>query len=156
MIDGISKDWLTQIGLSGMEQPTIPKIDVSGFDMTSIDKAREEKYKREVENNENIKELVNYNERISNYNEKLVSLNEKILSKIESLDDVLSFFNESFNKKTEFDKQKAIEQTALLLELTEIIETKDSNKLEKFINSVGAPISVAILIEYFKIKLGIS
>ncbi|EOU1743879.1 hypothetical protein [Clostridium perfringens] len=114
------------------------------------------KENREYENNKNLKEIANYNEGILNYNKTLVSLNEKILTKIESLDDTLSFLNNSFNKKSEFDKKKAIEKTALLLELVQIIEEKDNNKLEKFINNVGAPLGVGLLTEYLKMKLGIS
>lgn len=114
------------------------------------------KENREYENNKNLKEIANYNEGILNYNKTLVSLNKKILTKIESLDDTLSFLNNSFNKKSEFDKKKAIEKTALLLELVQIIEEKDNNKLEKFINNVGAPLGVGLLTEYLKMKLGIS
>ena len=117
---------------------------------------RREKENREYENNKNLKEIANYNEGILNYNKTLVSLNEKILTKIESLDDTLSFLNNSFNKKSEFDKKKAIEQTALLLELAQIIEEKDNNKLEKFMNNVGAPLGVGLVTEYLKMKLGIS
>ncbi|ELC8361368.1 hypothetical protein ACSW9O_10650 [Clostridium perfringens] len=111
---------------------------------------------REYENNKNLKEIASYNEGILNYNKKLVSLNEKILTKIESLDETLSFLNNSFNEKSKFDKNKAIEQTALLLELAQIIEEKDNNKLEKFMNNIGAPLGVGLVTEYLKMKLGIS
>ena len=72
------------------------------------------------------------------------------------MDDTLSFLNNSFNEKSEFDKKKAIEQTALLLELAQIIEEKDNSKLENFMNNVGAPLSVGLVTEYLKMKLGIS
>ncbi|MDK0687144.1 hypothetical protein [Clostridium perfringens] len=111
---------------------------------------------REYENNKNLKEIASYNEGILNYNKKLVSLNEKILTKIESLDETLSFLNSSFNEKSKFDQKKAIEQTTLLLELAQIIEEKDNNKLEKFMNNIGAPLGVGLVTEYLKMKLGIS
>ncbi|HHQ4317733.1 hypothetical protein [Clostridium perfringens] len=114
------------------------------------------KENREYENNKNLKEIASYNEGILNYNKKLVSLNEKILTKIESLDEILSFLNNSFNEKSKFDKKKAIEQTALLLELSQIIKEKDNNKLEKFMNNIGAPLGVGLVTEYLKMKLGIS
>ncbi|HII4440514.1 TPA: hypothetical protein ACY4R4_001333 [Clostridium perfringens] len=124
--------------------------------MELIARSKKERVLREIENNESLKELVDYNEKISNYNRELVSLNEKILTKINSLDETLDFLNNSFNKKREFDKKKATEQTSLLLELTQIIEEKDNNKLEKFINKVGAPLGIGLLTDYLKMKLGIS
>ncbi|PVE16831.1 hypothetical protein DDA98_06130 [Clostridium perfringens] len=128
----------------------IAKVLTSGADRKIL------KENREFENNKNLKEIASYNEGILNYNKTLVSLNEKILTKIELLDDTLSFLNNSFNKKSEFDKKKSIEQTALLLELAQIIEEKDNSKLEKFMNNVGAPLGVGLVTEYLKMKLGIS
>lgn len=114
------------------------------------------KHNMEVENNENLRQIVNYNKKISDYNKTLVILNEKILTKIESLDDTLSFLNNVFNDKSKFDKEKSIEQNALLLELMSIIEEKDNNKLKKFMSDVGAPLGTGLLIEYLKMKFGLS
>lgn len=108
------------------------------------------------EQNESLKSIVNYNEEISTYNRELVRLNEKILSKINSLDDTLIFLNKSFSNKIENDKESDIRNQALLLELITIIDTKDSSKLENFMTTLGAPVAVGLIVEYFKFKLGLS
>lgn len=151
----------------------IPKIDVPKIDsiieqrnnlnvkMTEeiqekMNKISEEKHKREVENNENLKSIVKHSEEISNYNKQLVSLNEKILNKINSLNDSLSFLIDAFSDKTEKDKEYSQQHLALLLELIKIIDEKDSSKLQNFMNSVGFPLGVGLLTEALKIKLGLS
>lgn len=120
-----------------------------------MDRVNREKHKREIENNESLKSIVQYNEEISSYNKELVSLNEKILSKINSLDDTLLFLNKAFIDKNEMDKEKAIEHNALLLELITIIDQKDDSRLKEFLTNVGVPVGVGLLVEYFKIKLGL-
>lgn len=151
----------------------MPKIDVPKIDsiieqrnnlnvkMTEeiqekMSKISEEKHKREVENNENLKSIVKHSEEISNYNKQLVSLNEKILNKINSLNDSLSFLIDAFSDKTEKDKEYSQQHLALLLELIKIIDEKDSSKLQTFMNSVGFPLGVGLLTEALKIKLGLS
>lgn len=151
----------------------MPKIDVPKIDsiieqrnnlnvkMTEeiqekMNKISEEKHKREVENNENLKSIVKHSEEISNYNKQLVSLNEKILNKINSLNDSLSFLIDAFSDKTEKDKEYSQQHLALLLELIKIIDEKDSSKLQTFMNSVGFPLGVGLLTEALKIKLGLS
>ncbi|MCI2779165.1 hypothetical protein ACQR22_01315 [Clostridium perfringens] len=151
----LTKIALPQVDLTKIDLPQVD-LDPNKKMMESLAKSSRERLTREMENNESLKLIVDYNEKISNYNRELVSLNEKILTKINSLDETLAFLNNSFNKKSEFDKNKAIEQTALLLELTQIIEEKDNNKLEKFMNKVGAPLGVGLLTEYLKMKLGLS
>ncbi|EHK2335176.1 hypothetical protein KCK34_001615 [Clostridium perfringens] len=121
-----------------VKNPFEPNKDL----MELIARPKKERLLREIENNKNLKELVDYN--------------EKILNKINSLDETLAFLNNSLNKKSEFDKKKANEQTALLLELAKIIEEKDNNKLEKFMNNVGTPLGVGLVTEYLKMKLGLS
>ncbi|MEG2511410.1 MAG: hypothetical protein RSB00_03515 [Bacilli bacterium] len=152
---------ISKLNLPKLDLPIIdlPKIDINfpthDFRarekeiMDEIYKANQDKLTREIENNESLKMIVDYNG-------ELVSLNNQILKKINSLNDTLTFLNNVFNDKSEFDKEKAIEKTAMLLELVQIIEEKDNNKLEKFMSNVGAPLSVGLLIEYFKMKLGLS
>ncbi|KYN78124.1 hypothetical protein A0J52_02250 [Clostridium sporogenes] len=122
-------------------------------EITEISRA---KNKRELENNNNLKAIVQHNENISNYNKELVSLNEKILNKINSLDDTLILLNNTFNNKVDIDKEQAQEQTALLLELIAILDSKDKDKIKKFMENVSAPVGVGLIVEYLKIKLGIS
>lgn len=105
--------------------------------------------------NNSLKTLVKYNEDISKYNKELVSLNEKILNKINSLDDTLTFLNEAFSSKSKSDKKHSEQQLALLLELMTIIENKDSSKLQEFMNNIGAPVGVGLLIEVIKVKFGL-
>lgn len=108
------------------------------------------------EQNDSLKALVKYNEDISRYNRELVSLNEKILNKINSLDDTLIFLNGAFSDKTRNDEENFKQHMALLLELTKIIEDKDSSKLQSFVNNLGAPVLVEVLIMFFKMKFGIT
>ena len=143
--------------------PTIPevKIEVPDFrseleDMTELlHRENLEKHRREIENNESLKALVEHNEDISRYNRELVSLNEKILSKINSLDDTLTFLNVALSEKANKDNENSEKQLTLLLELITIIEDKDSSKLETFMNNVGTPVAVGLLIEALKIKFGL-
>lgn len=138
----------------------MPKINVTDYGINkkaleSIGEANRERYQREVENNESLKAIVAYNDDISKYNRELVSLNEKILNKINSLDDTLLFLNKAFDKKSYSDKTLAQEHNALLLELITIIESKDPTKLQQFMGGIGAPIGVALTVEYLKMKLGL-
>lgn len=134
----------------------MPRIEQPAFDTDILVKHNKEKNKREVENNENLKALVQYNEDISNYNKQLVSLNEKILNKINSLDDTLLFLNEAFANKTEIDKEQGQSYNALLLELITIIDSKDGGKLKQFTNGLAAPVLAGLVVEYLKLKLGLS
>lgn len=124
--------------------------------MEIIQKSNREKFQREIENNENLKALVNYNEEISSYNRELVSLNEKILSKINSLDDTLLFLSNALDKNAYVEKTLGQEHNALLLELITIIESKDKTKLQTFMSGLAGPVSVGLAIEYLKIKLGLT
>lgn len=157
-----------------MQLPNIqlPKIDLGVLEMkhnlnldfierqseiqNDILRINQEKHQREVENNESLKSLVEYNYEISNYNKELVSLNEKILNKINSLDDALLFLNKAFDKKSYSDKTLAQEHNALLLELILIIESKDSSKLKQFLSGIAAPVGVGLVVEYLKMQLGLS
>lgn len=149
--------------LSKIEKPVMPAIkmevpDINGRlkeAMESINQIEVEKHRREVENNKSLKALVEYNEDISRYNKELVSLNEKILNKINSLDDTLTFLNGALSKKATQDSEYANKQLILLTELIDIIENKDSNKLETFMNNIGAPVATGLLVEYLKIKFGL-
>jgi len=152
--------------LQGIE---LPKLDMSelasrvSYFNSSMNEAQEdlmrinqEKYEREVENNENLKSLVDYNLEISNYNRKLVSLNEKILNKINSLDDTLLFLNDAFINKAEMDEEQIKANNALLLELITIIDSNDAGKLKQFTSGLAAPVISGLVVEYFKMKLGLS
>ncbi|WP_252224320.1 MULTISPECIES: hypothetical protein [unclassified Clostridium] len=121
-----------------------------------IRQEKAEHYEREVENNENLKALVDYNNEISNYNRELVKLNEKILNKVNSLDDTLFFLFQTFKDKYDSDKELGQEHNALLLELITTIDSKDENKIKDFFNKVPVPLGVGLLVEYFKMKLGLS
>lgn len=124
------------------------KFDFSDFKNPLVELAEEQ--------NDSLKTLVKYNEDISRYNRDLVSLNEKILNKINSLDDTLIFLNEAFSDKTRNDEEYFKQHMTLLLELTKIIEDKDSNKLQAFVNNLGAPVLVEVIIMFFKLKFGIT
>lgn len=143
--------------LSTLEMPN--RFNIGGRQeeiLEIVNKSNQEKHEREVENNENLKSLVDYNHEISNYNKELVSLNEKILNKINSLDDTLLFLNNAFDKKAYSDKTLAQEHNALLLELITIIESQDPTKLQQFMSGVAAPVGVGLIVEYFKMKLGLT
>lgn len=139
----------------------MPKVDIPDFSSDydelyeSINRANREKNQREVENNESLKAIVAHNKDISRYNRELVSLNEKILNKINSLDNTLTFLNEAFSNKSKSDGKHSEQQLSLLLELITIIENKDSSKLETFMNSIGAPVAVGLLVEALKVKFGL-
>lgn len=122
----------------------------------AIRKEKQEQYEREVENNENLKNLVEYNNEIAQYNKELVKLNEKILTKVNSLDDTLFFLFQSFKDKYESDGKLGQEHNALLLELITIIDSKDKGKITEFFDKVPVPLGVGLLVEYFKMKLGLS
>lgn len=114
-----------------------------------------QKQLRETENNESLKSIANYNKEILNHNKELVSLNEKILKKINSLDDTLLFLNNAFIDKSNMDKENNQNHNALLLELINIIDSKDEGKLNQFINGIAAPVGAGLIVEYLKIKLGL-
>jgi hypothetical protein len=142
---------------------TFNGIDLSSIRLNNIDPmqnltetesfkyAAEEINKRklmETENNENLKVIVNYNT-------QLVSLNEKILKKINSLDDTLLFLNKVFIDKSKVDKETSQSHNALLVELIQIIDSKDADRLNKFTNGIAAPVIAGLIVEYLKMKLGI-
>ena len=139
------------------KMPTLEIPDNSYFEesLESIHQANAEKHRREVENNESLKAIVEHNEDISRYNKELVSLNEKILNKINSLDDTLTFLNGVFSDKANKDNENSDKQLTLLVELITIIEDRDSSKLETFMSNVGAPVGVGLLVEALKIKFGL-
>lgn len=141
----------------------MPEVKIEALDFNSkledmaesLNRENLEKHRREIENNESLKALVEHNEDISRYNRELVSLNQKILSKINSLDDTLTFLNVALSEKANKDNENSEKQLTLLLELITIIEDKDSSKLETFMNNVGTPVAVGLLIEALKIKFGL-
>lgn len=139
-----------------------PKISVPNFkgdfeeNERIIDEANRERYQREVENNESLKSIVEYNEKIANYNETLISFNEKILNKLNSLDNTLLFLNGSFSKKMIEDKDFDIEIKANLLELIKIMDSKDSNKVGNFLSGLGGDVAAGLIVAYFQMKFGIS
>lgn len=150
---------IPEVKMPKFDIPDIPDFS-SDYDKIyeSINQANQtiiEKNQREVENNESLKAIVAYNEDISRYNRELVSLNEKILNKINSLDDTLTFLNETFSNKSTNDVKHSEQQLSLLLELITIIENKDSSKLETFMNNIGAPVGVGLFIEALKFQLGL-
>lgn len=159
-------DSMKSIDLSGFNNLSLPDInwtvDVSEISnkmrdlRDSVSEINSEQYEREIENNESLKSIVRYNEEISQYNKQLVNLNNKILKKINSLDDTLLFLNKSFMDKTDLDKKQEEEHNALLLELITIIDSKDEGKLKQFINGIAAPVGAGLIVEYFKMKLGLS
>lgn len=141
----------------------MPKIDTGILDKIKIPDVSYEikNFKNPLielneEQNSYLKALVKCNEDISAYNEELVSLNKKILNKINSLDDTLTFLNGAFSDKAKSDKENFHQHIALLLELTTIIEDKDSSKLKLFMDNVGAPVLAELLINFFKIKFGLT
>ena len=147
--------------LPSFEAPKLPSFEIPDINtmledsIESIYHVKSETLRREIENNESLKALVDYNEDISRYNKELVSLNEKILNKINSLDDTLTFLNRAFSNKVDKDNDNSDKQLTLLVELITIIEDKDSSKLELFMTNVGAPLGVGLLIEALKIKFGL-
>lgn len=151
------------LNLPKVEKPLIPELKIEVPDYRGnldalneiLRKNTREKHRREVENNESLKALVEHNEDISRYNRELVSLNEKILNKINLLDDTLTFLNGALSDKFNKDNENSEKQLTLLLELITIIENKDSSKLETFMSNVGAPVAVGLLIEALKIKFGL-
>lgn len=132
----------------------IPRIDVSKFDR-EIKNFKNPLVELAEEQNDYLKDLVKYNGDISRYNKELVGLNEKILNKINSLDETLTFLNTAFANKSENDEKSSEKQLSLLVQLMDIIENKDSSKLEKFMSNFGAPVTVGLLIEVLKIKFGL-
>lgn len=157
----------SRFDFSGFNLPNIelPKFEIPDYsgcfaEMEEIQEAiiqsGEEKYQREVENNENLKSIVAYNEEIANYNKELVSLNERILKKINSLDDTLLFLNESFNAKRKEDKDSNNMINAQLLELITIIDSGDKNKVSEFLSGLGGNIAAGLIVAYFQMKLGLS
>jgi hypothetical protein len=136
--------------------PQIEPPSINKKILDEMSRSNREKYEREVENNEYLKALVAHNEDISNYNRELVELNRKILNKINSLDDTLLFLNEAFVNKTEIDKEQGQSHNALLLELITIMDSKDGEKLKQFTNTLAAPVIAGLIVEYLKLKLGLS
>ncbi|UYZ37261.1 hypothetical protein OD350_06245 [Clostridium beijerinckii] len=137
----------------------MPKIEVPRINkeiLDEINQSKREEYEREVENNENLKALVLYNEEISSYNKELVSLNEKILNKINSLDDTLLLFHKTFNNSANRSESELKANNALLLELITIIDSKDEKNLRQFISGMSGTIGIELLISYFKMKLGLT
>ncbi|MEG2412584.1 MAG: hypothetical protein RSA29_17090 [Clostridium sp.] len=161
MIDNYILETISDFNISGASQVEYNNVHF-GFGerqkelQEEMCRINQEKYEREVENNESLKSLVDYNHEISNYNKELVSLNEKILNKINSLDDTLLFLNNVFDKKAYSDKTLAQGHNALLLELITIIESQDPTKLQQFMSGVAAPVGVGLIVEYFKMKLGLT
>lgn len=159
-------DSMKSIDLSGFNNLSLPDInwtvDVSEISnkmqdlRDSVSEINMGQYQREIENNESLKSIVRYNEEISEYNRELVNLNNKILNKINSLDDTLLFLNKAFMDKADLDKKQNNEHNALLLELITIIDSKDEGKLKQFINGIAAPVGAGLIVEYFKMKLGLS
>lgn len=153
----------SKLNLPKVEMTKIPEVKFNIPDvnnklnnmMEALNHVEVEKHRREIENNKSLKALVEYNEDISRYNKELVSLNEKILNKINSLDDTLTFLNVALSEKADKDNENSDKQLTLLVELITIIENRDSGKLETFMNNVGAPVGVGLLIEALKIKFGL-
>lgn len=122
----------------------------------AIGNFNDEKYEREVENNENLKKIVDYNSEITEYNKQLVDLNKSILTKINSVNISLDFILEAIKESTQVAKEEKIEHNALLLELITIMESKDKNKITKFLGGLTGNVAAGLTVEYLKYKLGIS
>lgn len=66
------------------------------------------KENREVQNNENLTKLVDYNSEITEYNKQLVDLNKSILTKINSVNTSLDFILKSIKENTQITKEDDI------------------------------------------------
>ncbi|GAA0061721.1 hypothetical protein [Clostridium sp. CTA-1] len=121
-----------------------------------IQEINRQEYERKVQNNENIKKLVDYNSEITEYNRQLVALNESILRKINFVNTSLDFIIEAIVENTEITKKDGIEHNALLLELITIMESKDENKIKNFFEALTGNVAAGVMVEYIKFKLGIS
>lgn len=150
---------LSSIEIPPINMEVFKQMNISGIDVTRCDREIKN-FKNPLvelaeEQNNYLRDLVKYNEDISRYNKELVGLNEKILNKINSLDETLTFLNTAFANKSENDDKSSEKQLSLLVQLMDIIENKDSSKLEKFMSNFGAPATVGLLIEVLKIKFGL-
>lgn len=114
-----------------------------------IDKINKEKQQREIENNENLKS-------VAEYNKELVYLNNKILNRMNSLNDTLLLFSNAMdiNMKNAGDDLK--HNNELLLEMIEIINSKDEKKLSNFLLRIGGAVGLELAISYLKMKLGLT
>ncbi|NFH48845.1 hypothetical protein FC976_16860 [Clostridium sporogenes] len=121
-----------------------------------IEESNRQEYERKVQNNENLKKLVDYNSEITEYNRQLVTLNESILRKINFVNTSLDFVIEAIVENTEITKKDGIEHNALLLELITIMESKDKSKIKEFLGGLTGNVAVGVMVEYLKFKLGIS
>ena len=149
-----SKIKIPEVNTEMLKDINIPRIDVSAFDRDVVN-FKNPLIELAEEQNDYLRDLVKYNEDISRYNKELAGLNEKILKKINSLDDTLTFLNLAFSDKAENDGRNSEQQLSLLVQLIDIIESKDSGKLQKFMSEAGAPVAVGLLVEYLKIKFGL-
>lgn len=152
-IEGLKKP------LSSLERQSISVPDFSE-DLNKLQDEviiqNQEKYIREVENNESLKSIVAYNEEILNRNKELVSLNNKILTKINSLDSTLSFLNSSFSEKRQEDKDNNVIVNAKLLELITLIEDNDKSKLAEFFCGLTGDVAAGLITAFLQMKLGLS
>ncbi|EJE7236753.1 hypothetical protein FC820_10600 [Clostridium sporogenes] len=124
--------------------------------LSEVSKSSKEKCEREIQNNENLKKLVDYNSEITEYNRQLVTLNESILRKINFVNTSLDFVIEAIVENTEITKKDGIEHNALLLELITIMESKDKDKIKEFLGGLTGNVAAGVMVEYLKFKLGIS
>lgn len=86
----------------------------------------------------------------------MVSLNESILKKINVINDSIEVIIESVKENTDNLKQSSIEHNALLLELINIMESKDnSNKLTEFLSGLSGNVAAGLIVEYLKMKLSL-
>lgn len=122
-----------------------------------IAKQKEEEIKRQIENNENLRNLVLYNQKLVDYNHQLVNLNEEILRKINIISNTMEDLSENIGESTNVAKEFNEEQTKLLLQLINIMESKDErSKLGDFLKGLTGDVAAGLIIGYLQYKLGLS
>ena len=135
------------------------QIDTSDFTriQEEIQRAKDEERKRNIENNENLKALVNYNQQLVDYNRQLVSLNENVLRKINIVSDAMENIIKNIGEGNRSIKELNDEQTKLLLELINILESKENKgKLGDFLKQFTGNVAAGLIIAYLQLKLGLS
>lgn len=122
-------------------------------------KVKEESMKkreREIENNQNLKSIVDYNKEITDYNRELVSLNKSILTKINTVNATLDNIINSVNENTKISKEDSIQHNALLLELITIMEGKEKGKFVEFLEGLSGNVATGLIAGYLKHIMGVS
>ncbi|MBU3102449.1 MULTISPECIES: hypothetical protein [Clostridium] len=117
-----------------------------------MDERNREKNNRDIENNENLKQIVQYNK-------LLTELNEKMLGKMSSANGTLSDVLNSVGGNSQRLEVVGIQQNEKLDELKAILESNapdKSNKILSYFSGLSGTLGVEMLATYIKIKLGVN